>query len=111
MSRHDAHKARIAPLRGALQELFAPDARIRPGHPFKDMAGPDALWEVACALLRRAMPDMERPVFMRHHKYRRIKDGLIRENWVMADILDIYRQLGVDDLARMQDMTGGSRAT
>ncbi|MEM1267159.1 MAG: ester cyclase [Pseudomonadota bacterium] len=31
----------------------------------------------------------------------RIEDGLIRENWVMVDLLDIYRQLGVDVLARM----------
>ncbi len=33
----------------------------------------------------------------------RIEDGLIRENWVMVDILDAYRQLGVDVLARMRE--------
>jgi hypothetical protein len=33
----------------------------------------------------------------------RIEDGKIRENWVMVDILDAYRQLGVDVLARMRE--------
>ena len=33
----------------------------------------------------------------------RIEDGRIRENWVMVDILDAYRQLGVDVLARMRE--------
>ncbi len=31
----------------------------------------------------------------------RIEDGQIRENWVMIDMLDIYRQLGIDLFARM----------
>lgn len=34
----------------------------------------------------------------------RIEHGKIRENWVMVDLLDIYRQLGVDVLARMKTM-------
>lgn len=32
----------------------------------------------------------------------RIENGKIRENWVLVDLLDIYRQLGVDVLARMR---------
>ncbi len=32
----------------------------------------------------------------------RIAGGKIRENWVMIDLLDLYRQLGVDVLARMR---------
>ena len=35
----------------------------------------------------------------------RCENGLIRENWVMIDILDIWRQLGVDVLAHMREMT------
>lgn len=33
----------------------------------------------------------------------RIEDGKIRENWVLIDLLDLYRQLGVDVLARMRE--------
>ncbi|WP_025770838.1 ester cyclase [Thioalkalivibrio sp. HK1] len=33
----------------------------------------------------------------------RIENGLIRENWVMVDLLDTYRQLGVDVLSRMRE--------
>lgn len=34
----------------------------------------------------------------------RIEDGLIRENWVLFDLLDIWRQLGVDVFARMREL-------
>lgn len=33
----------------------------------------------------------------------RIEDGLIRENWVLVDLLDAYRQLGVDVLGRLRE--------
>ena len=33
----------------------------------------------------------------------RVENGLIRENWVMVDLLDAWRQLGVDVLARMRE--------
>ena len=33
----------------------------------------------------------------------RVENGLIRENWVMVDILDAYRQLGVDVFARLRE--------
>jgi len=32
----------------------------------------------------------------------RIENGLIRENWVLVDLLDAWRQLGVDVFARMR---------
>ena len=35
----------------------------------------------------------------------RCENGLIRENWVMIDLLDIWRQIGVDVLERMREMT------
>lgn len=37
----------------------------------------------------------------------RCEDGLLRENWVLIDLLDIYDQLGVDVLARMREITAG----
>lgn len=33
----------------------------------------------------------------------RVEDGLIRENWVLVDLLDVYAQLGVDVLGRMEE--------
>ncbi len=33
----------------------------------------------------------------------RIENGLIRENWVMVDLLDAWRQLGVDVFARLRE--------
>jgi predicted ester cyclase len=33
----------------------------------------------------------------------RIENGLIRENWVLVDLLDVYSQLGVDVFARLRE--------
>ena len=38
---------------------------------------------------------------MRSLDFWRVEDRLIRENWVLIDLLDIYRQLGVNVLDRM----------
>ncbi len=38
----------------------------------------------------------------------RMEDGLVRENWVMVDMLDLYRQLGIDVFARMAALCGNS---
>jgi predicted ester cyclase len=35
----------------------------------------------------------------------RIENGLIRENWVLVDLLSIYNQIGVDVFARMREVT------
>ena len=35
----------------------------------------------------------------------RCEDGLIRENWVLVDLLHIYNQLGVDVFERMRELT------
>ena len=40
---------------------------------------------------------------MRSLDFWRLEGGLIRENWVLVDLLDAYRQLGVDVLARMRE--------
>lgn len=46
-------------------------------------------------------------LFLRSLDFWRIEDGLIRENWVMVDILDALRQMGVDTLARMREFSKG----
>jgi len=40
---------------------------------------------------------------MRSLDFWRLEDGLIRENWVLVDLLDVYRQLGVGVFARLRE--------
>lgn len=42
-----------------------------------------------------------REVFLRSLDFWRLDGGLIRENWVLVDLLDLYAQVGVDVLARL----------
>ena len=42
-------------------------------------------------------------ITMRSLDFWRIENGLIRENWVMVDLLDAWRQLGVDVFARLRE--------
>ncbi|PTX55532.1 putative ester cyclase [Litoreibacter ponti] len=50
-------------------------------------------------------------VEMRSLDFWRLENGLIRENWVLVDLLDVYRQLGVDVFARMGELVGGHHGT
>lgn len=42
-------------------------------------------------------------ISMRSLDFWRLEDGLIRENWVLVDLLDAYAQLGVDVFARLRE--------
>lgn len=42
-------------------------------------------------------------ITMRSLDFWRCENGLIRENWVLVDILDVYHQLGVDVFARLRE--------
>jgi len=44
-----------------------------------------------------------REVLLRSLDFWRLEGGLIRENWVLVDLLDLYRQIGVNVLARMRE--------
>ena len=44
-----------------------------------------------------------REVLLRSLDFWRLEDGLIRENWVLVDLLDLYQQCGVDVLGRMAE--------
>ncbi len=53
-----------------------------------------------------------RKIELRSLDFWRIEDRLIRENWVLIDLLHVYHQLGVDVLARMREFNkarGGAR--
>ncbi|MCV6594526.1 MAG: ester cyclase [Silicimonas sp.] len=42
-------------------------------------------------------------VLLRSLDFWRVEAGLIRENWVLVDLLDLYAQIGVDVLGRMAE--------
>lgn len=44
-----------------------------------------------------------REVLLRSLDFWRLEGGLIRENWVLVDLLDLYRQVGVDVFARLAE--------
>ncbi|KIT14642.1 ester cyclase [Jannaschia aquimarina] len=46
-------------------------------------------------------------ITMRSLDFWRVEGGLIRENWVTVDLLDVWAQLGVDVLARMRQLRSG----
>ncbi len=46
----------------------------------------------------------QKEITMRSLDFWRIENGLIRENWVLVDLLDVWHQLGVDVLARMKQL-------
>lgn len=47
------------------------------------------------------IPPVGKEVLLRSLDFWRMENGLIRENWVLVDLLDLYRQIGVDVLGRM----------
>ena len=46
---------------------------------------------------------VNKEVCLRSLDFWRMEDGLIRENWVLVDLLDVYAQIGVDVLGRMRE--------
>ncbi|MEM6373357.1 MAG: ester cyclase [Pseudomonadota bacterium] len=49
------------------------------------------------------IPPLGRKIEMRSLDFWRVDDGLIRENWVLVDLLQMYDQIGVDVLGRMRE--------
>lgn len=49
----------------------------------------------------------DKRITMRSLDFWRIEDGLIRENWVLVDLLDMYAQVGVDVFERMGEVSRG----
>lgn len=47
----------------------------------------------------------DQQITMRSLDFWRCERGLIRENWVLVDLLDIYAQIGIDVFARMRERT------
>ncbi len=51
------------------------------------------------------IPPVNQSITMRSLDFWRCENGLIRENWVLIDLLHIYYQLGVDVFQRMRELT------
>ncbi|MEL6450170.1 MAG: ester cyclase [Pseudomonadota bacterium] len=49
------------------------------------------------------LPPTHKKIEMRSLDFWRVENGLIRENWVMVDMLQMYDQLGVDVFARLRE--------
>ena len=47
----------------------------------------------------------KQPITMRSLDFWRCEDELIRENWVLIDLLHVYHQIGVDIFSRMREVT------
>lgn len=47
------------------------------------------------------------PITLRSLDFWRIENGLIRENWVLVDLLHAWHQVGVDVLGRMSELVSG----
>ncbi len=47
----------------------------------------------------------DKKITMRSLDFWRCENGLIRENWVLVDLLDVYHQLGVNVFDRMREIT------
>lgn len=50
-------------------------------------------------------------VSLRSLDFWRVERGLIRENWVLIDLLDVYRQLGIDVFARLREFNKAHSVT
>ena len=49
------------------------------------------------------IPPLNKEITMRSLDFWRVENGLIRENWVMVDLLHMYDQIGVDVFARLRE--------
>ncbi len=49
------------------------------------------------------LPATGQTITLRSLDFWRIENGLIRENWVLVDLLDVHAQLGIDVFARLRE--------
>jgi predicted ester cyclase len=57
------------------------------------------------------IPPLGQEVTLRSLDFWRLEGGLIRENWVLVDLLDLYAQIGVDVFARMEEFNKARNLT
>ena len=48
---------------------------------------------------------VNKEIFLRSLDFWKLgEDGLIRENWVLVDLLDMYKQVGIDVFHRLREL-------
>jgi predicted ester cyclase len=94
---------------GSFEEVTAQRARHGAGHYIRMGDGPYSVtggWPSVYAMHMGGgfcgLPPTGRPVFMRVMDFYLHHEGLIRENWVPLDMLDLLNQMGFDALERMR---------
>lgn len=50
------------------------------------------------------LPGTGQKIFLRSLDFWRVENGLIRENWVLVDLMHVYSQLGIDVLSRAREI-------
>jgi len=96
---------------GTFEEVTAERARHGVGHYIRIGDGPYSVtggWPSVYALHKGGgfcgLPPTGRPVFMRVMDFYLHHEGLIRENWIPLDMLDLLKQMGFHALARMREI-------
>ncbi len=57
------------------------------------------------------LPPVGKKITMRSLDFWRIENGLIRENWVLVDLLHMYDQIGIDVFARLREFNKAHQGT
>jgi len=57
------------------------------------------------------LPPVDKKITMRSLDFWRLEDGLIRENWVLVDLLHMYDQIGIDVFARLREFNKARQGT
>lgn len=98
---------------GTFEEVSAERARHGAGHYIRIGDGPYSVtggWPSVYAMHMGpgfcGLPASGKPVFMRVMDFYLHHEGLIRENWVPIDMLDLFRQMGLNLLDRMRAIIG-----
>lgn len=99
---------------GSFDAVMAERARNGAGHYIRIGDGPYSVtggWPSVYAMHLGAgfcgMPATAKPVFMRVMDFYLHHEGLIRENWVPIDMLNLFLQMGMDVLERMRVQVSG----
>ena len=98
-----SHRLRIAVLAAVAISLFVPlIARLWYLQVIKETAFVERAADNTTETIIELAPS-DQSLEMRSLDFWRLENGLIRENWVLIDLLDIYRQIGINIFDRIKE--------